>query len=129
MFYCGVTGHILINRTDRTQPPLAYKYISRREREIVGISYQWKLYGALYCSRIDDLRCIYFSSSFQIDLRDCYGLIYILRLNFYSPDTDSVYNLALGITNVFIYFCDFLFVFFLSSLDFVDCDHVLKDAF
>lgn len=109
MFYCGVTGHILINRTDRTQPP-AYKYISRREREIVGISYQWKLYGALYCSRIDDLRCIYFSASF--DLRDCYGLIYILRLNFYSPDTDSVYNLALGRTDVFIYFYDFLFLFF-----------------
>lgn len=93
----------------------------------MGIYYQWKLYGALYCSRIDDLRCIFFSSSF--DLRDCYGLIYILRLNFYSPDTDSVYNLALGITDVFIYFCDFLFVCFFSLLDFVDCDHVLKRRF
>lgn len=57
----------------------------------------------------------------SFELRDCYGLIYILRLNFYSPDTDSVFNLAFGITDVFIYFCDFLF----SSLDFVDCDHML----
>lgn len=95
---------------------------------MVGIYYQWKLYGALYCSRIDDLRCIYFSSSF--DLRDCYGLIYILRLNFYSPDTDSVYNLALGRTDVFIYLFLRFFVFvFFSSLDFVDCDHVLKRRF
>lgn len=99
--------------------PPAYKYISGREREIEGIySYQWMLYGALYCSRIDDLRCIYISPP---------ALIYEIVMVWYIFYDLIFIHLILTVCKIspLGYFYDFFF----SSLDFVDCDHVLKDAF